>query len=72
MRRYLVAFICAGCVMLVTTSGAVQDPRDRAEAVTTVAVQRVSLPAVSLSDEMTMVLVGTALIGLASLVRRSA
>jgi hypothetical protein len=58
--------------MLVTTSGAVQDPRDRPEAVTTVAVQRVSLPAVSLSDEMTMVLVGTALIGLASLVRRSA
>ena len=58
--------------MLVTTSAAVQDPRDRPEGVTTVAVQRVSLPAVTLSDEMTMVLVGTVLIGLASLVRRSA
>jgi hypothetical protein len=37
-----------------------------------VAVQRVSIPATGLRDEAAMVLVGTALIGLAAAVRRAA
>jgi hypothetical protein len=37
-----------------------------------VAVQRVSIPATGLRDEAAMVLIGTALIGLAAAVRRAA
>lgn len=48
----------------------VDEPRQAAAA--SVAVQRVSLPATGLRDEAAMVLVGTALIGLAAAVRRAA
>jgi LPXTG-motif cell wall-anchored protein len=48
----------------------VDEPRQAAAA--PVAVQRVSLPATGIRDEAAMVLVGTALIGLAAAVRRAA
>jgi hypothetical protein len=49
------------------------DPREPASPATpAVAVQRVSLPAAATRDEAAMVLVGTALIGLAAAVRRAA
>jgi hypothetical protein len=54
---------------LFAASPAVNDARDGAP---TVAVQRVNVPTAGLRDEAAMVLVGTALIGLAAAVRRAA
>jgi hypothetical protein len=48
-----------------------EEPREGTSA-GPVAVQRVSLPSTGLRDEAAMVLVGTALIGLAAAVRRAA
>ena len=53
------------------TRPATDDGRASASAAP-VAVQRVGLPATGLRDEAAMVLVGTALIGLAAAVRRAA
>ena len=71
MRKYL-----ASLVFLLTLS--VAGPVLAANAATTedasatVAVQQVKMPVPGLRDEAAMVLVGTALIGLAAAVRRSA
>ena len=74
MRRQLGSLVFAGIVGLFATpllaaSPAVNDVRDGAS---TVAVQRVTVPTAGLRDEVAMVLVGTALIGLGSAVRRAA
>jgi hypothetical protein len=53
------------------TRPAVDESRESASAAP-VAVQRVGVPATGLRDEAAMVLVGTALIGLAAAVRRAA
>jgi hypothetical protein len=50
----------------------VVDDTTAASAAPTVAVQRVSVPMPAVRDEATMVLVGTALIGVAAAVRRAA
>ena len=74
MRRQLVSLTIAGLAVLTTTSSA-SPAGDDTTAVTaepTVAVQRVSLPLPALRDEAAMVLVGTALIGVAAAVRRAA
>lgn len=55
---------------LVATPATVDEASDNVSA--PIAVQRTSLPAVGLSEEAAMVLVGGALIGLAAAVRRAA
>ena len=72
MRRQLVSLTLAGMAVLTTGLSASPATDDTvATAAPTVAVQRVSLTP-TVRDEATMVLVGTALIGVAAAVRRSA
>jgi hypothetical protein len=76
MRRYVVSFVFAGCIALAPPLMAA--PAATGETVAAdseapaVAVQRVRVPLPGLRDEAAMVLVGTALIGLAAAVRRAA
>ncbi|NUR55080.1 MAG: hypothetical protein HOQ29_11580 [Acidobacteria bacterium] len=76
MRRYVGALVFAGCAALsgaaaagpaTTGDAAVHPPAPPA-----VAVQQVRVPLPGLREEAAMVLVGTALIGLAAAVRRAA
>ena len=76
MRRFVGTAVFAGCT-LVAGSTAVATPAaaDSATARPTesaVAVQQVQFPVPRLRDEIAMVLVGTALIALGGVVRRSA
>ena len=72
MRRQLVSLTIAGMAVLTTGLSASPATDDTVTtAAPTVAVQRVSLTP-TVRDEATMVLVGTALIGVAAAVRRSA
>jgi hypothetical protein len=76
MRRQIVSVMFAGLIglsasPLTATDGSGREEGREAAAAATVAVQRVSLPATGLRDEAAMVLVGTALIGLAAAVRRA-
>lgn len=64
------AFMCSAPLAAATRPGP-DEPREAA-ASAPVAVQRVSLPGTHLREEAAMVLVGTALIGLAAAVRRAA
>ncbi len=76
MRRHVVSFVFAGCIALAAPLMAA--PAASGETVASnpdapaVAVQRVRVPLPGLRDEAAMVLVGTALIGLAAAVRRAA
>ena len=79
MRRKIVtlmfSLVAAGVVgflaaPLTATARPAQD--ETVEPAPAVAVQRFSLPATGLRDEAAMVLVGTALIGLAAAVKRAA
>jgi hypothetical protein len=75
MRRLiLVAMLFAGVAALLGAPGAAAPAvtDDAPSAGATVAVQRLSLREPGLRDEAAMVLVGTALIGLAAAVRRAA
>jgi hypothetical protein len=78
MRKYLASLVFAGCGLIAMPAPAAAAPTaDEAHAVAAapvaapVAVQQVRMP-FGLRDEAAMVLVGTALIGLAAAVRRSA
>lgn len=74
MRRYLGSLLFVGVMGLAGTP-AVAEPSRTEEpqlAPAPVAVQRVAVPGIGLKDEAAMVLVGTALIGLAAAVRRAA
>ena len=62
--------VLVGVAAPAAAATSVDEPRQAAAA--PVAVQRVSLPATGIRDEAAMVLVGTALIGLAAAVRRAA
>ena len=62
------AWMVAGAALAVAAPGDMAEPPQDAP----VAVQRVALPETSLRDQVTMVLVGTALIGLAAALRRAA
>jgi hypothetical protein len=76
MRRRLKGWLLVNAMVLLAAPLAVAAPSGGLspdEAVDTrIAVQRVSLPVTGLRDEAAMVLVGTALIGLAAAVRRAA
>ena len=74
MRRQLVLLTIAGLAVLATRLSAspAADANPAANAAPTVAVQRVSLALPAVRDEAAMVLVGTALIGVAAAVRRVA
>jgi len=70
-RTVLASLVIAGSA---TMAGAAPASNDRAaadRAVPAVAVQEVRVPILGLSEEAAMVLVGTALIGLAAAVRRA-
>jgi hypothetical protein len=72
MRRQLVSLTLAGMAVLATALSASPATDDTAPpAAPTVAVQRVSLTPM-VRDEAAMVIVGTALIGVAAAVRRAA
>lgn len=74
MRRQVVSAVFAALVCVASTAGAgpsVEGEEMAVSAAPTVAVQRVAVDAPALRDELTMVLVGTALIGLAAAVRRA-
>jgi hypothetical protein len=73
MRRRLVILTFAGLAIATTTSGASASASDEASvgAAPTVAVQRVGLALPAMRDEAAMVLVGAALIGLGTAVRRA-
>jgi hypothetical protein len=74
MRKYLVTLVFAGCAAVASPVFAAPSVNEApsADASTTVAVQQVRVPMPRLRDEAAMVLVGTALIGLAAAVRRAA
>ena len=74
MRRRLVSLTFAGFAALASghAAAAPSSSDDAASASPPVAVQRVKVPGLQLRDEAAMVLVGTALIGLAAAVRRAA
>jgi hypothetical protein len=75
MRRQIVWLIFAGvlglCASALAATGGSQEAREP-DSTTPVAVQRVSVPPAGLRDEAAMVLVGTALIGLAAALKRAA
>jgi uncharacterized lipoprotein YajG len=74
MGKYLASLMFAGCALVaspLSATPAATEPRT-ADATSTVAVQQVRVPVTGLRDEAAMVLVGTALIGLAAAVRRGA
>jgi hypothetical protein len=73
MRKYLASLVFAGCAVMAVPAAAAPKATETpvAETETTVAVQQVRVP-MGLRDEAAMVLVGTALIGLAAAVRRAA
>jgi hypothetical protein len=75
MRRqlvwmFLVSILAAGAA--VVAAGRPASDQSRQSSAGPVAVQRVAVPATGMRDEAAMVLVGTALIGLAAAVRRAA
>lgn len=72
MRKHLLSALFAGMLALAASPALAGNPDDETVAPAPVAVQRVSVPSTGLRDEATMVLVGTALIGLAAAVRRAA
>ena len=72
MRRYFVTFALAGLALAAVVAAAPSVGEETSTAAAPVAVQRVSMEAYRLRDEAAMVLVGTALIGLAAAVRRAA
>jgi hypothetical protein len=73
MRKHLAALALASS-MATASLAAAPAPAERSEpsATTPVAVQQVRIPVPPIRDEIAMVLVGTALIGLAAAVRRAA
>ena len=73
MRRKLGNLVLGGVLALLASPAYADRTGDtETTAAAPVAVQRVSLPTTGLRDEAAMVLVGTALIGLAAAVRKAA
>lgn len=72
MRKYLASLAFSGLLAVAAPSAATPEAVESPKANATVAVQQVKVPLPSLRDEAAMVLVGTALIGLAAAVRRAA
>ena len=73
MRKYLASLVFTGCALAASPVMAAPSVTEAESTVApTVAVQHVRIPMAGLRDEAAMVLVGTALIGLAAAVRRAA
>lgn len=73
MRKYLASLAVLGCAFAAPSVTATPSPQEAETVTPAVAVQQVRVPASGgLRDEAAMVLVGTALIGLAAAVRRAA
>ena len=72
MRKYLASLAFGGLLAVAAPAGATPEGTEAPTESATVAVQQVKVPLPSLRDEAAMVLVGTALIGLAAAVRRAA
>jgi hypothetical protein len=75
MRKYLASSVFAVCALAASPAAAAPSVSDTpsVDASTTVAVQQVvRMPVPGLHEQAAMVLVGTALIGLAAAVRRAA
>jgi len=72
MRKYLVSLAFVSCLAAVASPAAAAPAPDDTAASGAVAVQRSRVPVAGLHDQAAMVLVGTALIGLAAAVRRTA
>jgi hypothetical protein len=74
MRKYLASLVFAGCVLAASPVAAALPSSEghSTEATTTVAAPQVPVTVPAMRDEAAMVLVGTALIGLAAAVRRAA
>jgi hypothetical protein len=76
MRRIFAVVVFAGiagmCVSSLSAAGRPSTAEREHAAPAPVAVQRVTVPPSGLRDEAAMVLIGTALIGLAAAVRRAA
>lgn len=71
MRRYIGFLVYVGATLLIAPLAAA-DPHDVQENPTAVATQNWSPLSAELSDETAMLLVGTALIGVAAAVHRAA
>jgi hypothetical protein len=72
MRKYLASIVFIGSALAASPLGAASSIPEAETAAPAVAVQQVRVPPLGLRDEAAMVLVGTALIGLAAAVRRAA
>jgi hypothetical protein len=73
MRKYLATLVFTGCAVIATPAAAAPNtPEAPVIEAAPVAVQQVRVGLAGLRDEAAMVLVGTALIGLAAAVRRAA
>ena len=72
MRKYLASLAFIGLLAVAAPAAATPETEETPNANATVAVQQVKAPLPNLRDEAAMVLVGTALIGLAAAVRRAA
>ena len=71
MRKYLASLVFTGCALAASPLAAAPSGEAETDA-PAVAVQQVRAQSTGLRDEAAMVLVGTALIGLAAAVRRAA
>ena len=72
MRKYLASLAFGALLAVSAPAAAATEAVETPNASASVAVQQVQIPLPSLRDEAAMVLVGTALIGLAAAVRRAA
>ena len=72
MRKYLASLVFTGCALAASPSIAAPKVNEAETAAPAVAVHQVRVSGSGLRDEAAMVLVGTALIGLAAAVRRTA
>jgi hypothetical protein len=74
MRKYLASLVFAGGAFAASHAAAksVAEPGAEANANAAAAVEQARVPPAARRDEAAMVLVGTALIGLAAVVRRAA
>ena len=72
MRTCLASVVFAGAAFGASKTAAAPSEMPPIEPTSAIAVQQARVPATGLRDEAAMVLVGTALIGLAAAVRRAA
>ena len=72
MRKYLASILFAGCALVATSAAAAPATGEAERTTPAVAVQQPVSAMPVIRDEAAMVIVGTALIGLAAAVRRSA